>query len=67
MSWFWTFESADGEPIGQSETFDSRGDAETWVGEMFQDLLAENVAQVRLFDGVKEIYGPMKLSPAAGA
>jgi hypothetical protein len=63
MSWFWTFESADGEPIGQSETFDSRGDAETWVGEMFQDLLDEKVAQVRLFDGVKEIYGPMSLKP----
>ena len=39
MSWFWTFESASGEPIGQSQTFDSRGDAETWVGEMFSDLL----------------------------
>jgi hypothetical protein len=63
MSWFWTFESASGEPVGQSETFESRGDAETWVGEMFGDLLAEGVTQVRLFDGVKEIYGPMPLNP----
>jgi hypothetical protein len=30
---------------------------------MFSDLLDEGVAQVRLFDGVKEIYGPMSLSP----
>ena len=30
---------------------------------MFGDLLAEKVAQVRLFDGVKEVYGPMSLSP----
>ena len=62
MSWFWTFESSDGEPIGQSETFESRGDAETWIGEVFADLLDEGVAQVRLFDGVKEIYGPMGLA-----
>ncbi len=62
MSWFWSYESANGEPIGQSEMFDSRGDAETWIGEMFSDLLDEGVAQVRLFDGVKEIYGPMSLS-----
>ncbi|HUQ00305.1 MAG TPA: hypothetical protein VM093_07570 [Aeromicrobium sp.] len=63
MSWFWTFESSKGEPVGQSETFDSRSDAETWIGEMFSDLLDDGVAQVRLFDGVKEAYGPMKLSP----
>lgn len=62
MSWFWSYESASGEPIGQSEMFDSRGDAETWIGEMFSDLLDEGVTQVRLFDGVKEIYGPMSLS-----
>jgi hypothetical protein len=63
MSWFWTFEGEDGKPLGQSDTFDSRGDAETWIGEMFADLLDDGVAQVRLFDGVKEIYGPMLLSP----
>lgn len=61
MSWFWTYESADGEPVGQSETFDSRGDAETWIGETFGDLLDDGVAQVRLFDGVQEVYGPMRL------
>lgn len=61
MSWFWTFETGEGEPVGQSEMFDSRGDAETWVGESFGDLLDEGIEQVRLFDGVKEIYGPMSL------
>ena len=62
MSWFWTFETASGEPVGQSETFESRGDAETWIGEMFNDLRDDGVVRVRLFDGVKEMYGPMSLS-----
>lgn len=56
MSWFWTFESADGEPQGQSETFDSRGDAETWIGESFSDLLDRGVIRVRLLEGVTEVY-----------
>lgn len=61
MSWFWTFESAAGEPIGQSELFESRSDAETWIGESFADLSDEGIDRVRLFDGVTEIYGPMSL------
>lgn len=63
MSWFWLYETTDGEPLGQSETFESRSDAETWVGEMFGELLEEGVEQVRLFDGVTEVYGPMSLRP----
>lgn len=61
MSWFWTFESAAGEPVGQSELFESRSDAETWIGESFADLSDEGIDRVRLFDGVTEIYGPMSL------
>ena len=63
MSWFWLYETTSGEPVGQSETFESRSDAETWVGETFGELLDEGVDQVRLFDGVKEVYGPMSLRP----
>lgn len=56
VSWFWTFESASGEPQGQSETFDSRGDAESWVGEAFPDLLERGIVRVRLLEGVTEVY-----------
>jgi hypothetical protein len=56
MTWFWTFESADGEPLGQSETFDGRGDAETWIGESFGDLLERGIVRVRLLEGVTEVY-----------
>lgn len=55
-SWFWTFESDSGEPLGQSETYDSRGDAETWIGEAFGDLLERGIVRVRLLEGVTEVY-----------
>lgn len=61
MAWTWTFEKGDNTVVGRSEEFDSRGDAESWVGEAFGDLTQDGVDQVRLFDGDKEIYGPMSL------
>jgi len=61
MTWTWTFESSTGDVIGRSEAFESRGDAESWVGEAFGDLLEQGIDQVRLFDGETEIYGPMSL------
>lgn len=61
MSWTWALETADGSVTGRSEDFDNRGDAESWVGEAFTDLLEQGVDQVRLFDGDTEIYGPMSL------
>jgi hypothetical protein len=64
MSWTWRLEKADGSNIGTSESFDSRGDAESWVGEEFEDLLEKGIDQVTLFDGDTEVYGPMSLHPA---
>ena len=63
VTWTWTFETSSGDVTGRSETFESRGDAESWVGEAFGDLLEQGVDQVRLFDGETEIYGPMSLHP----
>ncbi|MET0821006.1 MAG: hypothetical protein ABWY58_08570 [Aeromicrobium sp.] len=61
MTWTWTLETAGGVVTGRSEPFESRGDAESWVGEAFGELLEQGVDQVRLFDGEAEIYGPMSL------
>ncbi|GAA3535811.1 hypothetical protein GCM10022234_35690 [Aeromicrobium panaciterrae] len=61
MSWTWTLETAAGDVIRSSEEFESRGDAESWIGEAFGDLVADGVDQVRLFDGENEVYGPMSL------
>jgi len=63
MAWTWTFETTDGTVVGRSEEFDNRGDAESWVGEAFGDLLDDGVDQVRLFDDDIEVYGPMSLHP----
>lgn len=63
MGWSWTYETAAGDVVGRSEVFESRGDAESWVGEAFAELADDGVDQVRLFDGDTEVYGPMSLHP----
>ncbi len=67
MSWSWRCENESGEtvtPEGASEVFPTQSDAESWVGEMWQELLGQGVAQVTLLDGDRTVYGPMSLSPA---
>lgn len=61
MGWTWALEDSVGEVKGRSEEFESRGDAESWVGEEFEALLEQGIDQVRLFDGETEVYGPMSL------
>lgn len=61
MTWTWHLETLSGELVGTSEPFDSRSDAESWVGEAFGDLVEDGVDRVRLFDGDQEVYGPMSL------
>lgn len=63
MSWTWALENEAGESVGTSEPFDSRSDAESWVGEEFGNLLEQGVDQVRLFEDDTEVYGPMSLHP----
>lgn len=46
-----------------AETFASKGDAESWLGETWRDLLAAGVEQVVLVDGEREEYA-MPLTPA---
>lgn len=61
MAWTWTLETAAGDVIRSSEEFESRSDAESWIGEAFGELVSDGVDQARLFDGESEIYGPMSL------
>jgi hypothetical protein len=68
MTFTWRFESSDGSPVVRpgvgSERFPSQADAESWVGEAWQDLLADGVDQVTLLEGDRVVYGPMSLHPA---
>ncbi|ABD12484.1 hypothetical protein CcI156_16750 [Frankia sp. CcI156] len=68
MTWTWRYEGDDGTitMVGgdsTSESFTSQGDAETWLGETWRDLLDAGVAQVTLLDAGRRVYGPMSLRP----
>ncbi|WP_030206385.1 hypothetical protein [Streptomyces sp. NRRL S-87] len=69
MAWIWRFEAADGTetaPAVEPEEFTTQGDAESWIGEVWKELLEGGAAQVRLFEDSTEIY-KMSLSAAAEA
>ena len=70
MTWHWRLEDPSGAPVDpaslgvQVPATDNQGDAESWLGENWRDLLARGVASVSLFDGDTKAYGPMGLTPA---
>jgi hypothetical protein len=62
--WRWRLEDASGAEVATDEgspAFPSQSDAESWVGEIWQDLAEQGVDQVTLFEGDREVYGPMSL------
>ena len=71
MNWSWQLldESAqlvDAQTITlEVPTFGAQADAETWIGETWEDLLEQGVDSVNLFDGDRLIYGPMSLNAQA--
>ncbi len=64
-AWHWRLEDRNGtevtEGVEPSPRFPSQSDAESWVGEVWRDLLDDGVDQVTLFEGDREVYGPMSL------
>ncbi|MER6118220.1 hypothetical protein E6R60_31260 [Streptomyces sp. A0642] len=70
MAWTWRFEKSDGtetEPALQPEEFTTQGDAESWIGEYWKELLEGGADQVTLFDDTTKIYGPMSLQAEQSA
>jgi hypothetical protein len=70
--WHWRTERAGGlrsggaaKPLG-TERFPSQGEAESWLGETYPDLLDSGVHAVSLYEGDRLVYGPMSLEPDAG-
>ena len=65
MSWTWRLEATDGSIMSVSTpAHPNQSDAESWLGEQWRELADAGVAQVRLFEGSTEIYGPMPLAEA---
>ena len=65
VPWWWQLLDADGAVVAPEEgrqEFPNRSDAESWVGEFWADLADAGVAAVTLFEGDREVYGPMSLS-----
>jgi hypothetical protein len=65
VPWWWQCTDADGrvvEPAEGRQDFPTRSDAESWVGEFWTDLADQGIAAVTLFEGEREVYGPMSLS-----
>jgi len=63
-SWRWRLEDSSGGEVSTAEespSFPSQSDAESWVGETWQDLAEQGVDAVRLFEDDREVYGPMSL------
>ena len=68
MTWSWRYQDADGRqlpPPRGDETFAAKGDAESWLGETWRDLLESGVAQVQLVEDSRVEYS-MPLTPADG-
>jgi hypothetical protein len=59
--WSWKRLTAAGEEVEGEERFASQGDAETWIGESWRELLDAGVTQVVLLEHDREVYGPMSL------
>jgi hypothetical protein len=65
--WRWRLLDAAGEevtpdpPSGPAPRFTSQSDAESWVGEVWRELVDQGVDAVTLLDGDREVYGPMSL------
>ena len=67
-SWCWRLEDSSGSEVvtaEESPSFPSQSDAESWVGETWQELRDQGVDAVTLFEGDREVYGPMSLHTAS--
>jgi hypothetical protein len=68
MTWHWRLENPSGASVDPASlgveipTTDNQGDAESWLGENWRELLDKGVATVTLFNGSDEVYGPMGLA-----
>jgi hypothetical protein len=67
MAWHWVpdsagaHSSAPGDDVGLGRAFPTQGEAESWLGEFYPDLLEAGVTAVSLHEADRLVYGPMRL------
>jgi len=70
MSWTWIYQNEDGTPSATLPPeavftpFQTQADAEAFIGQTWEELLAGGVDSVTLYEDDREVYGPMSLKPA---
>lgn len=52
----WTLHDAEGTTLRTTETFDSKEEAEAWMGTSWSQLLAEGAESVSLMEGDETVY-----------
>ena len=58
-AWRWTLHAEDGSDVvvaGYDDSFANQSDAESWIGEVYPDLLDRGVVAGTLMDGEREVY-----------
>lgn len=58
-SWRWILHGEDSSEVavdGYDDSFTSQSDAESWIGEVYPDLLDHGVIAGTLVDGDRELY-----------
>lgn len=68
-AWWWQLVDAQGDPVPAgtvseeyaSQRFANQGDAESWIGEVWAELLDQGVEAVVLKEHERSVYGPMSL------
>lgn len=63
MSWRWRPGPGEADRVELEQAFPTQGEAETWLGETYPELVAKGVRTVSLFDEDRLVYGPMSLEP----
>ena len=68
LPWWWRMEDGSGSevsvPAEYAECrFASQADAESWVGEIWSELVEVGVDAVTLMEVDRVVYGPMSLHP----
>ena len=64
MSWRWVPDREPADPSVLRRVFPSQGEAETWLGEFYPNLVAVGVRAVSLYEADRLVYGPMSLEPS---
>lgn len=61
MSWRWVPDRMPSDDGGLARRFPTQGEAESWLGEFYPDLLEVGVGAVTLYEEDRLVYGPMRL------